>query len=236
MFANMINVLTAPASTYETLISRKSIRDSLYPIMMLILFAVGSGYLLQDIIADLQWTESERRIENMAQLSEEKKSEVLENTYEKIYGEEAGGFGTLAIMGLSWPLRIAVMALFAMLIGNMFFGGGGSYKSVFILTAFAYSASIVEYIVKTPIQYFTENMEVFMGFGLLGLGERGSFLYNIMAGLDVFSFWRVILISIGMSILYKKSTQSFLIALTIFWLIELIFFGGLGALAVNLGS
>lgn len=229
MISNLINVLTAPASTYETILDRKSLREALLPIIILFVLAMFTGWLLQDLIADFQWEESERRIENMTQLSEEQKSDILDKTYERVYGDGAGKYFGFIMMGISWPIRILVMSLFAMLVGNMFFGGSGSYGQVFTITSFAYSASIVEYIVKTPLQYFTGNMRVYTGLGLLGLGEKGSFLFNFMAGADIFSFWRIVLISIGMGLLYKKSTKAFVYALTVLWLAGLAIFGSLGA-------
>ncbi len=229
MISNLINVLTAPASTYETILEQKSWREALLPIIFLFVLAMFTGWLLQDLIADFQWTESERRIENMTQLSAEQKSDLLDKTYERVYGGGSGKYFGFIMMGLTWPIRILVMSLMAMLVGNMFFGGSGSYGKVFAITSFAYSASIVEYLVKTPLQYFTDNIKVYTGLGLLDLGEEGSFLFNFMAGVDIFSFWRIILISIGMGVLYRKSTKSFIVALTVLWLVGLAIFSSLGA-------
>ena len=51
---------------------------------------------------------------------------------------------------------------------------------------FAYLPSVVEYIVKTPIQYITDNMMIFTGLGAFGIGEQGNYLNNFLSGVDIF--------------------------------------------------
>jgi len=231
MLLNIINVLTAPASTFETLIDRDSLKDALMPIVVLFIMAMFTGWLLQDLIADMRWTEIEQRIENDSSLDADQKSETLEKFYDRIYNQGSSSIVDYIMMGIWWPIRIAIMALFALLIGNVFFGGGATYGKIFIITAFAYSASVIEYLIKTPVQYFSNKMEIYTGLGILGLGEKGSFLNNYLAGMDIFSVWRIVLISMGMGLLYKKTSKSFLIALGVFWLLVLAVFSALGAVS-----
>ena len=91
-----------------------------------------------------------------------------------------------------------------MLIGNLFLGGGATFGRVFLVASFAYLPSVLEYIIKTPIQYITENLMIFTGLGVLGIGEEGEFLNSFLAGIDLFAFWRVYLMSVGFSYLYNK--------------------------------
>lgn len=229
MLLNIINVLTAPASTYETIIDRNSLKDALRPVLVLFIMAMITGWLLQDLIADMQWAETEKQIENTTELSAEQKSDMLDIAYGRIYSEGTSSVIGYILMGISWPIRIGIMAVFALLIGNVLFGGGARYGQVLTITAFAYSASVLEYLFKTPVQYFSDKLEIYTGLGILGLGEKGLFLSNFMAGMDIFSFWRIVLISIGLGLLYKKPTKSLLIALSALWLIGLAIFSALGA-------
>ena len=61
----------------------------------------------------------------------------------------------------------------------------GSILVISIGAYFAYLPSVLEYIIKTPIQYITENLMIFTGLGVLGIGEEGEFLNSLLAGIDL---------------------------------------------------
>ena len=71
---------------------------------------------------------------------------------------------------------------------------------------------------------------IFTGLGILGIGEQGEFLNSFFAGIDLFAFWRVFLVAVGIGILYNKSTKTALIAITLLWLFGLAIFAGLGSI------
>jgi len=73
-------------------------------------------------------------------------------------------------------------------------------------------------------------MDIHTGLGLLGLGEKGSFLYNFMSGMDLFSLWRIIVLAVGMSVLYNRDIKPFAIALIIYWLLQTTILSFLGSL------
>ena len=59
--------------------------------------------------------------------------------------------------------------------------------------------------------------------------NEGEFLNSFLNGIDLFAFWRVYIMTIGLSFLYGKTTKTSLIAMGALWLFGLIFFSGLGA-------
>ena len=63
----------------------------------------------------------------------------------------------------------------------------------------------------------------------LGVGEEGEFLNSLLAGIDLFAFWRVYLMSVGFSHLYNKSSNSTLSILMGLWIFGLIIFAGMGS-------
>ena len=78
-------------------------------------------------------------------------------------------------------------------------------------------------------QYLSDNIMIYTGLGILGIGEQGEFLNSFLNGIDLFAFWRVFIMAIGLSFLYKKTTKASMIVVTSLWLFGLIFFSGLGA-------
>ncbi|MDP6339180.1 MAG: YIP1 family protein [Candidatus Marinimicrobia bacterium] len=232
MFGNMINVITAPGETMETIVKEFNWKQALIPIALLMGLAIVSGFVLSEQIADLQWEQVEKSISNNANIPDEQKEELLSSQYDQMYSKTGvSAIFTYVSMAVSWPIRIAFWTLFAMLTANIFLGGGGTYGKVFTITAFAYLPSAVEYIIKVPIQYITDNIMIYTGLGVLGIGEQGEFLNSFLVGIDIFAFWRVFLIAVGMGILYNKSTKTALTTMTGLWILGLVIFSGIGAAA-----
>ncbi|MBT3737886.1 MAG: hypothetical protein HOG33_02200 [Candidatus Marinimicrobia bacterium] len=230
MFGTIINVITAPSETMGSIVNDFNWKQALYPIALLMTLAIISGIILSDQIADIQWEQIEKSISNNSNIPEEQKEEILSNQYDRIYGESNSwaGMATYFSMAISWPIRIAFWTLFAMITANLFLGGGGSYGKVFTITSFAYLPSVVEYIIKTPVQYISDNIMIYTGLGVLGVGEQGEFLNSFLNGIDLFAFWRVFIMAIGLSMLYNKTTKTSITVMTSLWLFGLIFFSGIG--------
>lgn len=231
MFSTMINVLTAPSETMESIVDNFNWRQSLYPIALLMSLAIISGIILSDQIADIQWVQMEKSISNNSNIPQEQKEEILSNQYDRIYGQSNSwaGMFTYISMAISWPIRIAFWSLFAMIAANLSLGGGGTYGKIFTIASFAYLPSLVEYIIKTPIQYISDNILIYTGLGIFKIGEQGEFLNSFLNGIDLFASWRVFIMAIGLSLLYKKTTKTSMYVVTSLWLFGLIFFSGLGA-------
>ena len=231
MIVTMINVLTAPIETMEYIVKDFNWKKSLFPIALLMCLAIISGIILSDQIADIQWDQMEKSISSNSNISEEQKEELLSNQYDRIYSDSGSwaGIFTYISMAISWPLRIAFWALFAMITANLFLGGGGLYSQIFTITSFAYLPSVVEYIVKTPIQYISDNIMIYTGLGVLGIGQQGEFLNSFLNGIDLFALWRVFIMAIGISLFYKKTLKTSMTVMAGLWIFGLIFFAGIGA-------
>ena len=120
--------ITAPGETFETIVKDFNWKQALLPIGLLMGLAVVSGFVLQELIADLQWEQIQKSIEGNAQIPEERKEEILSSQYDQVYSKTGGrAIFTYLSMAISWPIRIVFFTLFAMLVGNLFLGGGGTY-------------------------------------------------------------------------------------------------------------
>jgi hypothetical protein len=121
------------------------------------------------------------------------------------------------------------MTLIALLVGNTFMGGSAKYGQLLNITAWAFMINILETIVKIPLMLNKWTLEVYTGLGVLGIGEKGSFINSLLAGMDVFAIWRIILIAIGMGIIYNKKTQPYAVGMLIAWFVLKIIGAGLSS-------
>ena len=128
MPATMINIITAPGETMDSILKEFNWKQAMMPVALLMVLATFSGFILSDQIADLQWEQIEKSINNNANIPDEQKEEILSSQYDRVYsGSGAAAIFAYVSMAISWPIRILFWALFAMLVGNLFLGGGGSY-------------------------------------------------------------------------------------------------------------
>jgi len=226
----LMNVFYAPSETFEAFVARRDWKDLWIPLIILALAGLVASVILEDLTIDYRLDNLERVIENSNRIPAERKEEFLNQQYEKTVNPSP----TAIVLGyataiLATPARVLFFALVIFMIGNFIFGGEAKYLDLLILSGYVYLINILELLVKIPLMLSKWDMEVSTGLGLLGIGEFGDFIYHFLAGVDVFAFWRVILFAIGMSVIYKKPTGPFLLAITTVWIIILAISAGLGA-------
>ncbi len=230
-FANrLLSIFYAPSDTFEAFMEERDWKDIWIPIVILALVGLVSSYILEDVLADYRIERSEQYLENNDQIPEEVKAEQLEQLYDKL--ENPSVFGrvlTFFASLLSIPVRVLFLALVALAVGNFILGGQAKFVDMLILSGFVYLINILELVVKIPLILSKWDLEVHTGLGLLNIGESGEFIYHFLAGIDIFAFWRIVLFAIGMGIIYKKSTGTYITAMTLVWLLLVAISAGMGA-------
>ena len=237
MLSSIINTLTAPKETFQKIFENYSLKEALVPLSLIMALAVISSMILSEQIADLQWDQIQQSLNNNPSISEEQKQEILGSQYDRIYSNSGSTALFIYISSaISWPVRILFWSLFSLLICNLMLGVKNQLGKVFTVATFSYLPSVVEYLVKTPIQYSSDNMMIFTGLGALGIGDQGSFMNNFLSGLDIFAIWRVYLTAVGFTFLYNSKINDTIKALGILWISSLIIFSAIGAFLAGLGG
>ena len=237
MLSSIINTLTAPKETFQKISENYSLKESLVPLSLIMALAVISSMILSEQIADLQWDQIQQSLNNNPSISEEQKQEILGSQYDRIYSNSGSTALFIYISSaISWPVRILFWSLFSLLICNLMLGVKNQLGKVFTVATFSYLPSVVEYLVKTPIQYSSDNMMIFTGLGALGIGDQGSFMNNFLSGLDIFAIWRVYLTAVGFTFLYNSKINDTIKALGILWISSLIIFSATGAFFAGIGG
>lgn len=237
LFSSVLNLFIAPGEFFERFRDEAEDPDlpsqtSLIwpPVIVLALVGVLSMVFLQDLVKDVQFEQTVSRIENNDRIPEEKKAELMVEMKDRFENPSAAlKVITWGSSILSLPVRAAFMALMALMIGNFIFGGQVRYGALFALTAWSYFVTILELIVKIPLMLNKWTFEVYTGLGLLDIGETGSFMHTFLAGIDLFSLWRLILIAIGLGVIYRQGTGKYLGALLVLWLLQITLTAGLTA-------
>ncbi|HTM05094.1 MAG TPA: YIP1 family protein [Vicinamibacterales bacterium] len=105
------------------------------------------------------------------------------------------------------PLLAAMVAGLLLAVFTAVLGGGASYKQVFAVVAHSMIISALAQAFSFPIMYFQGEMtsptrlSVFFPM----LPEQGFFTY-LLSALDLFYFWWLFNMAIGVAVLYKRRT------------------------------
>jgi hypothetical protein len=99
--------------------------------------------------------------------------------------------------------------------------------------AIAPAGTLVALVVVTAVLFLVFN--VLLGGDsslavLLSPDSKGTFVHSVLSGFDIFTIWQVILVSLGLGVMYKYSTQKALTAVVILWIIWIFAKSGLSSI------
>ena len=229
--ALFINTFTDPSKTFKDLKKVNNWQYFAMPIIILMLLGLISLILLKDLYHDVQIEQSVKWIENSSQIPEDQKEDALKSIYESF--ENPAPISVL-IMWFSnvfnGPIRVIMMTLIVLLIVKFFTGQSIKYSEVFPCVSYAYLVNVLEVFIKIPLMLNQWSIEVYTGLGLLNIGEKGTFINNLFASMDLFSVWRIVIIGVGLGIFLSKPAKPFIIGIFIYWLFQISIFALLGSL------
>ena len=203
----IVLIFTNPSKVFANL---KLYPDWLLPILLIIVFTIGSGLLLKDLGIQAY----KQKILDSEQFTEEQKEQFLEGV------EKSGAFQS--VMGVVGPV-IFIFAAFAIatgvlyLTGNFVFGGTSTYKTMFSVYTWGSVVSVLEGLIKVPVALAKNSVNVYTSLAVFfDPAESGTTLFKLANAVDIFTLWRLFLWGLGISIIYKFS-QGKAYGIVIFW-------------------
>jgi hypothetical protein len=208
-FSKIISIFWEPAKTFKAISEKTSALDIILPIVILSLLSVATIPYITPIAIKTQVA----KIEQSDKIPDEQKQQIITNM-EKNQNPVMGYiFAPVGII-----VGTLVMALVFLFVGNFMLGGEGKFLSVWAVTLYGSLVDIVGTAVRVPLMVQKGTLNVYTSLAIF-MNESSSFLFRFAKHLDVFSIWKIVLFSIGLSVLYKKKLNSVLIILVIIWLV-----------------
>jgi len=128
-------------------------------------------------------------------------------------------------------VSLVIVAAVLFFVFNVLLGGDSAFRRVFSVYTYSSLIAIPAMIVKFPLIMMKENLNVQTSLALiLSVNDKDTFLYSVLSGFDIFSFWQVILVSMGLGVMYKYTTKKAFTAVLILWLIWILAKSGLSTL------
>ena len=119
-----------------------------------------------------------------------------------------------------------------LLVANSILGGEANYGQMLAVTAYASLVKVVQAIVTVPFVLKTGTLLV-IGPGLF-LSEETLATFAgrvLLSGVDLFTFWQVLLMAVGTGVMSGRPTRDALVPLLMLWAVVLVVQAGLGGLS-----
>ncbi len=125
------------------------------------------------------------------------------------------------------PVVLLIVAGVFHLVCGLILGGQANFLRTFCVASFAWMVSVPESIVKVPLALASKSPEVQTSLGLLmardpsaGFGYR--FVQSFLAHIDVFSLWKVILLALGVSVMFRFTRKKAYYAAGGIWVVYIL--------------
>jgi hypothetical protein len=220
----MLDIYVAPGRAFARLKEKPS---WLIPIIIALLFnmlfvLVSSNYV--DWEKQRQTAIERMRERNMSEEQIQKSTEGME----KFYSNPALRFGVPMVSAL---FVTVIAALFLAVIYNVslpLFGGTGDFKRVWAIVCNASLVAVPATVVRGLLVLLKKSAEVSTGLLAAAPGIKQPFLKGLLAQLDIFDFWKFLLIAIGLKVVFGlKGSKSYTLVFAV-WLVVMLLLALLG--------
>lgn len=231
VFNRIINVFFAPSKTFEALAAKP---DWVTPLIFILLIFLTTSSLLKDVIQKEQAVATREAIMKNPNIPDSQKEQTTEQSVSMMKKFWAVGIGVGLIVVIIFYL---MGGMFLFVGGSKILKGPGTYLQV--LSIFGYSGfiDVLAAIIKIPLMMLNQTMRVDTGLGML-LGEEATRtpLYVFLSKFDIFTFWQLGVLIVGVSVLYKFSKEKSAGLVIGLWLLWVLISVGLTAIGMRVGG
>ena len=201
-FARMLNVFFSPSRTFISVNQRPNW-------VVPLLFVLAAVLVFQMLITPVKIKEAKENIRNNPDLTSEQIEMGLERIEQFSEGPEfrtrmAMSLGVFAIAEVIKLFAVALVFLFAVKLAV----SDSPFGKILGVASYVNLVSIVEMGVKLPLILAKGTMSIYTSLAvILPNTYQNSIVHRLLNSLDVFSFWRIVLFSIGLAAVTQLSSK-----------------------------
>jgi hypothetical protein len=217
LFARAIGIITAPKATYENVVAAPRPFGILF--VSILVFSIAAT--IPQMTSDARRQMLDAQVRGMERFG-------VTVTPEMTARLEAQAQSPVSkVIGIVWSLvMFPILALLLTAIFWAFFnailGGTATFKQVLAVTSHSYVITALGALAAMPILLFRFKMQMGGPFNLGALApglDSTSSLARFLSSVGLFSLWAWANVSIGLAVLYRRSSTTITIVLIIFSLI-----------------
>jgi hypothetical protein len=225
----IVGVIFSPRSTFESVVAWPQ-WFPVYLVTILTTVVLWSAFLFSPVGSQAFMDQVTTQAERAAVQQGRNPAQAVENT------QKAFPF----IRGITMAAIVVVPTIFLLIIAGLAFaifgailGGGGTFKQVLAVVAYAGVVQVVAGIFILLMNYLRGSMTSMTNLGVFmpNLPED-SFLFHFLSAIDLIWLWYLSILGIGLGVLYHRKTSSIVVSfLTVYLVIAIIFAVIKGAMA-----
>lgn len=220
VFSKIIAIFWEPSAAFRALAVKSGWLDVIAPLILIILSSVAS----MPYVTPLAIEDQKDRIARSERLSDEQKAMAYDRIDQQVNSSRPYLIGPIFLL-----VRTAVVAAILLFVGNFLFGGEVKYQSMLAVSAYGSLVDIVATGVKVPLMLSQQTVRIYTGPAIL-LQDDSTFLFRFFTNLDIFVFWKVILMAIGVGVIARIKTKKAFWAILTCWLVYCLAVAGVGGL------
>jgi hypothetical protein len=212
----LIGIIVSPAETMKNLVHKPRI---LFPIILIAL-----GLVLFYIIRFPLYVET---IKPSIELALEKAG--MQFTPEQL-DQQVNISAIAGLVAIPFGALIGWIVWSSIIFGVIkIFKGKGSYKQVLSVTGYSYAVTILYLILLAIISFATNTLAVDVPITsaatLLSDDSKGTFLYGVLTGVEVFAIWKLVVAGIGLKLVSKLSGKKIFTILIVLYVLGFLITG-----------
>ena len=215
----MIRTLTSPGRTFASVRDQSTWRDWLTPTLVVVVAGLVAGILTLPAVMDA----GSEMMQELEEMSAEERA-VMEQL------REAAPAVALLWIPIASFLWLFIVGGVMLLVANPILGGEANYGQMLAVTAYASLVKVVQAVVTVPFTMKTGTVLVISPGLFLSEELIATFAGRVLAGVDLFTFWQVLLMAVGTGVMAGRSTREALVPLLILWAVVIVVQAGLGSL------
>ncbi len=220
----LIKIFTDPVAVFQDLRNHPT---WILPLILIILMTVVFTVATKDQMLEYR----KQMIYDSTKMTEEMKDRAIE----QIENMSPSAYYIQSVVGsvIGIALIYSITAGVLLLVGNFFLGGHASFKQIFSLYLWTNMVSLIEMPVKMILILQKNTAEVYTSLALLlDPAQSKTFLFQLLNAIDIFAIWKVILLAIGFSIVYRFSAKKSYITIVSLYIIYVLISIGFGRLFI----
>ncbi len=222
IWQKLLDVLTSPREVFEHIRQKVTWEDWVMPFVVIVLVSGFAGILNAPYTMEMSKKiirAQEDRILSR-DLSQEQREQISQRMEEQMKKQEQRyspprvylwSFGGVAIRV---ALSLLIMAGLYYFAGNTILGREAAFPHILAVVALPQMVTVIQSVYNTVIMHFTGNAEVpsslaaMLPYGAAEVFRQERYqqaLYTILSQMDVFTVWRLVLVTIGFGVIYQVS-------------------------------
>lgn len=202
VIARMVGTFSSPGRSFASLNQQVEHRDWLIPLIVTAVVAMVSAFVIMPIAQTDALDAVSEYAQKDATLSDEQQAQVQESM------EKVGSIAVVVSAPIGMAASLFIQAAIFLALANLIFGGSGNYKKTLAVVSYSSLVGIPGAIVTLPLMLAKGSLNAQVGPGLLlPLSMEGSYIYNVLTMINLFSIWQYALVAIGLGMIAGVPTK-----------------------------